>query len=1070
MRRYYLLFKCFSFFTSFLIIFTINTTKLYAQGVTKAAMNGMVTDEKAEPLAGANVVAVHEPSGTSYGAAVRISGLFDIPNMRIGGPYTVTISFVGYQTQKEENVYLSLGQTVRLDFSLAEEALTTEVIEVIAEQDEVLNSDRTGAATFVNPDKVAQMPSIKRSTRDLTRLDPRSDGNFSFGGRNWLFNSISVDGSYFNNAFGLDDPAPGGQTNAEPVPFDAVEQVQVSIAPFDIREGGFTGAGINTVTKSGTNRFRGSLYSFYRDENLIGYKVSGKDVIANPDLAFNQSGFTVSGPIIQNKLFFFINGEMERREDPGTNFVADRDGNVVFGESRVDAATMDAIRIRMKEVYGYETGPYEGYIHETNNEKLLFKLDWNINENNNATFRYNFLDARRDLPPHPFVLSFGGTGRGPNENSLPFQNSGYRINNKINSFALEVNSRSDEWANRFFTSYNRFRDFREPFSVDFPTIEIGENGVTYTTIGHEPFSIHNILDSDILQITNNFSYFMGNHVITVGSTFETWKFYNSFNLFRHGFFGLDFAPSTFFDLDDFFTATDPANPIDFKGMIGTGPFKGEDIDVGQFALYAQDEWVLSPEFSLTYGLRVDFPLYFNDLVANPFSTDSLNLLDENDNPETVDQAKMPDADPVFSPRIGFNWNVSGDRFTQLRGGTGIFSGRVPFVWVGNNISNPGPNPNLPAHLQSSDLNAMHPDFKWPQMWTTNFAVDQQLPGDILGTVEFVYGKDLNTPYVRNADLVKPLKYLEDGRPYFGGAIANELNAPFFSGAYVIDNTDEGYNYSITTQLRKNFDFGLNGFVSYTYLEAKNVMKSTEIASVLWSENPTKGDPNKPEIGFSEFGNRHRIIAGFNYQYRWDETWATSIGLFVEVAEGNRFAGAGGNRYSFIYSGDVNGDGSAGNDLIYVPRNEREINFSPNDATNNPFASEEEQWRRFNAFIEQDDYLSEHRGKIVDRFGAVNPWFSNIDLRILQDFSLYLGENKHTFQLSIDLLNVANLLNSDWGVRKVASAAATSPLTMVGRDANDEPLFNFTGPDKTYVDDPNLYSRWRAQVGLRYFFN
>jgi hypothetical protein len=239
---------------------------------------------------------------------------------------------------------------------------------------------------------------------------------------------------------------------------------------------------------------------------------------------------------------------------------------------------------------------------------------------------------------------------------------------------------------------------------------------------------------------------------------------------------------------------------------------------------------------------------------------------------------------------------------------------------------------------------------------------------------------------------------------------------------------------------------------------------------LWSENPTKGDPNKPEIGFSEFGNRHRIIAGFNYQYRWDETWATSIGLFVEVAEGNRFAGAGGNRYSFIYSGDVNGDGSAGNDLIYVPRNEREINFSPNDATNNPFASEEEQWRRFNAFIEQDDYLSEHRGKIVDRFGAVNPWFSNIDSRLLQDFSLYLGENKHTFQLSIDLLNVANLLNSDWGVRKVASAAATSPLTMVGRDANDEPLFNFTGPDKTYVDDPNLYSRWRAQVGLRYFFN
>jgi carboxypeptidase family protein len=1072
----------FNFFKNLLLIVLVVLvpTMMFAQGVTKSAINGMVTDDNGDPLTGANVVVMHEPTGTSYGAAVRDGGFFDIPNMRVGGPYTVTVSFVGYQEQKEENVYLRLGQTARLDFTLSESAMTTETIEVVAEQDEVLNSDRTGAATYINPEEVAQMPSIKRSTRDLTRLDPRSDGNFSFGGKNWLYNSISIDGSYFNNAFGLDDPAPGGQTNAEPIPFDAVEQVQVSVAPFDVREGGFTGAGINTVTKSGTNLYKGSLYGFYRNEGLQGNEVSGNEVSANPDLTYFQSGFTASGPIIENEMFFFINGEVERREDPGTNFTADRDGNVEFGESRVDAATMDAIRTRMIEVYNYDPGEYEGYIHETNNEKLLMKLDWNINESMEASLRYNYLDARRDLGPHPFVLSPNSTGRGPNENSLPFQNSGYEMNNQINSFAMEVNNRSDQWSNRFFASYNRFRDFRDPFSEDFPTIDIAENGITYTTFGHEPFSIHNILDSDIFQVTNNFSYFMGDHVLTFGATYETWAFFNAFNIFRHGLFQLpyfldfegDGIPngSRFFSLADFFNETDPDSALLLREMVGSGPYKGEDIDVGQFALYVQDEYVMSPTFNVSLGLRVDFPLYFNDLKANPFST-GLTLLDENDKAEVQDQSKMPDATPVISPRVGFNWDVQGDRSLQVRGGTGIFAGKVPFVWIGNNISNPGANPNLPAHLQSFDLNAMDKDFQWPQSWTTNFAVDHKLPWGILGTLEFVYSKDLAAPYVRNADLKAPSRILPDGRPYFNDATgSHELNQSFGAddgaGAYIIDNSDEGYNYNITTQFRKVFDFGLSTMLSYSYLEARNLMKSTEIASVLWVENPTQGDPNKPELGYSEFGNRHRVIGAANYKHYWDSNWATSFGLFFEFAEGNRFAGAGGNRYSFTYAGDVNADGSGGNDLIYIPRDQSEIILQ--DSPEHGTATQ--QWSRLNAFIEQDDYLKEHRGEIAERFGAINPWFGNIDLRILQDFAIMAGEEKHTFQLSLDILNVANLINSDWGVRQVASSAATSPLSLTGFDGNGRPMFNFTGPEETHVDDPSILSRWRAQIGLRYFFN
>ena len=1047
---------------------------LQAQGVTTSALTGIVMSDKGEALPSANVVAVHQPSGTRYGATSRTNGQFNILNMKIGGPYTVTASILGYKRESQTNVYLSIGQDLRIDFRLTEEPIAGPEVVVTAQVDKVMNSGRTGAATYIGRVEATELPTVKRSTRDLTRLDPRSDGNFSFGGKNWLFNNISLDGSYFNNPFGLDDPAPGGQTNAEPVPFDAVEQVQVSLAPFDVREGGFTGAGINTVTKSGTNEYKASIYSFIRNQELVGNKVKGAQVVANPDLKYNQSGFSVSGPIVPNTLFFFLNAEIERKKDPGTNFAAYR-GVSGFGISRVRAATMDSIRNRMISVYGYDPGPYDGYTHETNNEKVIVKLDWNANENNNLTFRYNLLDARRDLPPHPFVLSYAGTGRGPNENSLPFRNAGYRINNKLQSYALEVNSRYEKFANRFFASYNRFRDNRDPFSKPFPTIEIAKDGVTYTTLGHEPFSVHNILDQDVLQLTNNFTYFYGSHAITLGATFETFKFFNAFNLFKFGNF-LGFLPTSasnplFASTDDFFKHTnpnDPANFFDFQKVANDAlkiPFKGEDIDVGQLALYAQDSYMVTESFSLTYGARVDFPMYFTKPVANPYST-SLTLRDQDGKPETVDQSKLPGTKALFSPRVGFNWDVTGDRSTQLRGGTGIFTGRVPFVWIGNVISNPGPNPNLPAHQQSFDINAAAPDFKWPQVWTTNLALDQKLPWDLLGSLEVIYGKDINAVYVRNANLGAPVRRLPDGRPYYGGNTLN-LDKFFFGGVYVIDNTSEGYNYTITGQLRKQFEFGLNASLAYTYLMAKNTLKSTEIASVLWAENPVKGDPNKAELGFSEFGERNRITATATYRHKWSDNLATSVGVFIEIAEGNRFAGAGGNRYSFLYSGDVNGDNNAGNDLIYIPRNQSEINFAPYGTV-----TADQQWAAFNAFIEQDDYLKAHRGQIADRFGALNPWFSNIDLKLMQDFSFMLGNRPQTFQLSLDVLNLANLLNSEWGVRRAASAAATAPLQLVDFNGPGQaPRFNFKGTAKeTFIDDPGLFSRWQVQVGLRYSFN
>ena len=1063
----------------------LTSGSLLAQGVTTGGVDGVVTNASALPLVGVTVTAVHVPSGTTYQTTSRSGGVFTIGGMRVGGPYTVTATILGHQQEIRPNVNVVLGQSARLTFALTETAIELEALTVEAAQDNVLNSDRTGAATTIEHAEVLALPTVRRTTRDLTRIDPRNDGNFSFGGRNWLYNNITLDGSYFNNSFGLDDPAPGGQTATEPVPFDAVEQVTVQIAPFDVRQSGFTGASINTVTRSGTNKWQVSGFAFYRNQNLLGNKVSGEEVIANPDLSVGQYGFSVGGPIIENKLFFFFSGELTQRDDPGSNFVPASSDTPAFGESRVEQGTLDAIRERMATVYNYDTGPYSGFVHETNSNKALLKVDWNLNSNNNFMFRYNRLDAERDLGPHPFVLSIFDSGRGPNNTSLPSQNSGYQINNELNSYAFEWNARASEgkWANRFFASYNRFRDFRNSFSEPFPTMEIAEDGVTYTTVGHEPFSIENNLDTDVWQFTNDFTYFTGRHSLTLGANFESFGFFNSFNLFRYGTFGFPGGSGNFTSLDDFFTRTDPTDPnfYDAESFVVTGDYKGENFSLGQLGVYLQDQFVINPKFTLNVGLRVDFPMYFTDPVDNPFSR-SLTAINGDGDPVTVDQSQLAGTTPLWSPRVGFNWDVTGDRSTQLRGGTGIFTGRLPFVWIGNVFSNPSTNSNIYPDApkvvtseprpgsgedsfilqQSFDgVAAMDPDFKWPQMWTTNIAIDQRLPWDMVGTLEFIYGKDINNIYMQNMDLPVATETLADGRPNYQGQRNNA--DPNFLGRsiYVLSNTDEGRNYSITMQLRKQWEGGLGLGLSYAYLDATNTLKSTEIASVLWGGQPTMGNPNLPIASPSEFGQRHRIVATGTYSERWSDLLRTSFGLFWEVAEGNSFRGGGGNRYSFLYSGDVNGDG-ANNDLLYIPEGPGDINLA-----------DPSQWTALNAFIEQDPYLSSHRGEIAERFGLLNPWYTDLSLRILQDFIFGSGDTDNVLQVSIDFENMLNLISSSWGVRQVANAGALNPLactTFPCTIENGMPELSFNGVQETFVDDLSEFSRWRIQLGIRYYMD
>ncbi|HYO45912.1 MAG TPA: TonB-dependent receptor, partial [Gemmatimonadota bacterium] len=689
------------------------------------------------------------------------------------------------------------------------------------------------------------------------------------------------------------------------------------------------------------------------------------------------------------------------------------------------------------------------------------KFDWNINEQNKFTFRYNYLDALHGLPPHPFAASFNNTGRGPNENSLPFQNAGYVINNELNSFAGEINTQADRWANRLFMSYSRFRDFREANSGPFPTIEIGVDGITYTTLGHEPFSISNLLDQDVFQITDDFSLYRGNHVYTLGANYEQFSFGNSFNLFYYNFFFADQYPS----LEAFFDVTDPTSPNfrDFNADVAnaTAPFADDPSKPAQFALYAQDEWRFSDRVNLTFGLRADLPFYLTDLPPTP-QADARTFLDEDGNPEQITWNEFPGTEVLWSPRAGFNWDLKGDRTMQVRGGTGIFTGRLPFVWIGNQAANQGPDAN------DFDLNATVPDFKWPQVWKTNIALDQLLPTNTLLTLEFLYGDNINDIFVRNPNLVAPVGTIPgpDGRVRYGGAGANRLHPDFLqfgADSYVVDNNGQGYDVSFTAQLRQVFQNGLAASLAYNFTEAKNNEDSTEIAFALWQQNPVQGDPNNFEEGFSQFGHRHRITGSANYRHSWTDMFATSFGLFLEVAEGGFYTAGRTSRFSYTVLGDLNGDGAGGNDLMYIPQDQGEINLV--DISGG--LSSAAQWSALNAFIEQDEYLSEHRGEIAERNGGINPWYSEIDLRILQDVIV----SDHTFQVSLDLLNAGNFLNSDWGVRQVVNTAARNPLILTGFNAAGEPLYQFPGTvSETFIDDPSELSRWRAQLGFRYLFH
>ncbi len=1049
-------FKLTTLVMSFLLVSNFG----FSQGVTTASLKGKVVDNKGADLDGVNVVLIHEPSGSQYGAITTPDGRFTISGARVGGPYKVILSSVGYAKNEQTGIYLNLNQTLNLDFTLKQTDQQLEEISVIYEKND-MSTEKTGAETFIKSKEIGSLPTISRGQGDFTRLTPQSDGN-SFGGRNNLYNNFSLDGSIFNNSFGLDYATPGGQADAQPVSLDAIEQIQVSLAPFDVREGGFTGAGVNAVTRSGTNDIEASVYYYFRNQSMVGDKVGDTDA-KTLDFNTKQFGFRVGGPIIKNKLFYFINAEAERRDQLAHGFVARDDaaqtGSNVTSVYRTD---IQAVHDHLLNEWGYEAGAFEGYNHSTYNDKILIKLDWNITNNHHFTIRYNYLNAWKDILPHPEAIG----GRGPTNFRLPFENSSYRIFNKINSIVSELNSRfGDKISNKLMIGYSEFRDHREPHSAPFPVIDItNTNGLTAITAGSEMFSTGNVLNQNVFQFTNNLSYYANRHTFTAGVNFEMFKFENSFNLFYYPW-------HTYNSVADFLAATSTSD--DFNGEVTASqqnPYAWSYVNVAQLGIYFQDEFAATDNLNLTFGLRVDLPIYMNDIAPDPTTQNFNGWVDENGNPAKVDPSKWPGANLLWAPRFGFNWDTKGDRTIMIRGGSGIFSGRIPFVWLGNQASNSKINPGY-----TFQVNATSENFKFPQVWKNNLAVDYSFGKGWIASFEGIYSKDINAVVHRNYDMSKPTENLTgtgDTREIFGGfnetnIYASDANAIGFleAGAIILDNVKEGHQYSLTGQLKKTFDFGLSGSFAYTYMESKDYTSiPAEIAADAFQRNPVAGDPNQPMFSYSRYGLKHRIIATLMYQKQYGNM-ATSVGLIYEAGKGNR--------YSFTYAGDLNRDGYTfvSNDLMYIPTNASDINFGTIDGTGTGVVAADAaaQWTALNAFIEQDDYLSEHRGEIAERHGAMLPWYSQLDFKVMQDFTIKSGEKNHTLRLSLDILNLGNLLNSSWGVRKLPST--TTPLTFNGLDNNNVPYFSFdTNLKESYIDDVSFLSKWQMQIGIRYIFH
>lgn len=1048
-----------------MLAFVLAGAQVFAQ-VTTSSLSGNVKSANGENLAGATITATHQPTGTVYRATSLKEGVYSLVNLIPGGPYSITSSFVGYQNHTQDSVFLALGENTRIDVSLSSSNATLQEVVVMGTS---AARRKTGASTSISRQQIAALPTLNRSLGDLTRLTPQATGNNSFGGVNNRFNNITIDGAVNNDVFGLaSSGTPGGQANTTPISLDAIQEIQVVLAPYDITYGNFTGGGVNAVTRSGTNKFDGSVYYFLRNENTV-----GKDPLTRAktaDFSNKQYGVRFGGPIIQNKLFFFVNGELSRITQP-TIFNAGENGSLLT----VDEAKglVDTLQKR----YGYDAGTYNAFNAETQSDKLFGRLDWNINENHRLTVRHNYIKAFDDNISRSATL-------------FRFGNNTYRFNNKQNITVAELRSRfSNKISNNLILGLHHIRDFRTTYGQLFPFIEISKgsanNGIQ---MGSERSSVANELDQDIFEITDNLRIFKGKHTFTVGSHNEFFQFRN---LFINNFNGR----WTFANIAAF-NANNPRQVQVTYSNIAGDPKPSAKFNAAQFGLYGQDEIQFNQKFRLTAGLRVDMPVVgdkpvFNKTVDSTFKSQ-------------YSTSNIPNKQLLWSPRVGFNYDVEGDRSVIIRGGAGIFTGRVPFVWISNQFSNNGlllntinvtDNTSTPANEvnggkgfepdpakqnavgtagRTFEVNLIDKDFKFPQVFRLNLATDVRLPGGVMATFEGMYSKTINNIAYSDVNLAAPAGIVDQA--YNNGAdkriaYASSTSAggrrinPNITNAILLSNTNKGYTYNLTAQFSRTWKH-VFASLAYNHNDAADVNSGASSTALSnWEFVQIVGNPNDPKLVTSNYALTHRISAVVSLNYDYAKYFKTSLSFF--------YAGNSGQKFTYLVNGDLNSDGRFGNDLLYVPRNTSEIKFIDFLNSDNTIRyTAAQQAAAFESFISNDKYLGKRRGMYTERNQNNTPWEHIIDMRLAQDFYLNVGRNRHALELTFDVFNFTNLLNKEWGRQYSVSNQAYNVLTAVNRTsgpaASQGKGYNFTVGQNPW--NLNFGSRFQGQLGVRYSFN
>ncbi|MGB8489726.1 MAG: carboxypeptidase regulatory-like domain-containing protein [Bacteroidales bacterium] len=1066
----------------------------YGQGATTSTLAGHVTDKNGDPLPGATIVATHTPSGTRYATIADNAGNYGIQNMRVGGPYKVDVSFIGYSASSYTEITLRLGETYAQDCQLSES--TTALNEVIVSagiKNSVLSSERAGTQTFVGRREIADLPSISRSITDFTKLSPQAQGN-SFGGRDGRFNTITIDGAAFNNNFGLSsNPLPGG--NAQPISLDAIEEISVSVAPYDVRMSQFTGASINAVTRSGDNTFKASIYTYLRPNSFTGNTVDGTPVTGANSRSSQNYGFRVGGPIIKDKLFFFISGEYEKELVPGVDWKPSTDGvsNSDLKISRTLESDMFTVRDFLMSNYNYDPGKYKDFDPFMNrNTKILARIDWNIAANHKFTLRYNDVVGTSDQQTNG---SSGPPNNARNSNrissqSMAFSNALYGFKNTVRSLTGELNSSfGQRFSNKLLASYTSIEDTRTSNSSLFPFVDIWQDGDQYMSFGYELFTYNNDVKNNTLSFTDNLTVNLNKHTLTAGVSFDHLYFYNSY--IREGT-----SYYRYNSVDDFLTGADP---IGFGVTYG---YNGNDapgaiLNFGFAAAYAQDEWQVVPKLKLNYGVRFELPIYLDKMENNP-SIAALSFADG----QKMDVGSWPKSQLLISPRFGFNYDVRGDRSLQIRGGTGIFTGLLPFVWFTNQPTNSGmiqspelgwgpENANLVGLQFQPDYKefiASRPDlfpqnagtlpsgaalaevgkkFKFPQIWRSNLGVDVELPWNTIFTGEVMFSKDINAVRQVNINEAAPAGTMagSDNRPYW----TNSKVDATIGSAMVLSNSHEGYQFSATAQLTKNFFNGISGMFAYTYTLARDITANPgSSAYSAFTSNVAVGSLNNPGLSYSSFAVPHRLIGDFSYRIEYANFFATTFSLVYQ--------GYQTGRWSYTYSNDLNGDGNTSSDLLYVPKNATDISF-----TDYKGMTAAEQQTAFWAYVESNKYLSKREGQYAERFGEVKPWLHRFDAKLLQDiFTNFGGNRRYTLQFSVDFLNIGNLINDSWGTyiyNPLSSYDNVRPLRVNNKGtAEAAPVFTLNAnsledfKDKTTLTkDPSTSSTWGCLLGLRLIF-